>query len=449
MVIAQPPLRSASIPRPSSARDTGIDFVRALCVLGVVLLHSIMVGVSVTASGPVFENASDGTAWIAPLSWVFQVMPLFFVIAGFSGLLAYTRLRERGGTPAQFIAGRIHRLLLPAVFTIGIVGIALVLLERIGVPADLIAVAGFRYGQPLWFLGVFLFCQALLPVLVEAHRRAPLITIAAIAASAVAVDILRAATGIDGLGFINLAFAWMALQQLGFFLADGRIDAISRRTRAIVASTAVAALIATFVGGIYSPDLIANINPPTAALLLVGVVHTAGLSLFRSHLERFSRRPLIAAFTGFVTPRTMTIYLWHMPVLLAMAGATAIFSMSSGIALPALNSLEWWLSRPFWLACALAITTVIAVLFARIEARRMPTSAASLRQLVVAISAGLIAVVTLLVFGTTPLTAGIAVLLIILSLRLAQTATSRVDQRTLTPFKAAVPVVMSRVQRSE
>jgi len=420
MVIAPPLQHSASIPQRPSTRDTGIDFVRALCVLGVVLLHSMMVGVTVTAAGPVFENASDGTAWIAPLSWILQVMPLFFVIAGFSGLLSYSRLHAGGGTPAEFIAGRIHRLLLPAVFTIGIIGVALAAMAHVGVPADLIAVAGFRYSQPLWFLGVFLFCQAMLPVLVKAHYRAPLVTIGALAAASVAVDVMRAATGIDGLGFVNLAFVWVTLQQLGFFLADGSIGALSRRTRALSAVAAVSALIFTFVSGIYSPDLIANINPPTAALLLVGIAHTAVLSLFREHLKRFSRQRAVAAFIGFVTPRTMTIYLWHMPVLLAMAGAAAIFSLVSGVALPALNSFEWWLGRPFWLATALALTVAVVLVFARIEARPTPKAAASLRQIVMATSLGLIAVVLLLVFGTTPVTAGLAVVLIALALHTAR-----------------------------
>src|SRR5690606_16709663 len=159
--------------------------------------------------------------WIAPLSWILQVMPLFFVIAGFSGLLAYRRVRERGGTPAEFIAARIHRLLLPATFAIGIVGALLAMLAVAGVPADLIAVAGFRYGQPLWFLGVFLICQALLPALANAHARSPRTTLALLVLASLAVDLLRAQTGVDGLGFLNLAFVWLALQQLGFFLADG------------------------------------------------------------------------------------------------------------------------------------------------------------------------------------------------------------------------------------
>ncbi|MDF2509399.1 MAG: hypothetical protein K0Q52_3258, partial [Microbacterium sp.] len=297
MAIVQTPATAVDARPQRASRDTGIDFVRALCVLGVVLLHSIMVGVTVDPSGPVFENASDGTAWIAPLSWLLQVMPLFFVIGGFSGLLAYRRMRERGGTAVGFVAGRLHRLLRPAVFTIAIVGVGLALLTVLGVPAELIGTAGFRYGQPLWFLGVFLLCQALLPAFAAAHERAPYRTIGALVAASIAVDVLRAATGLEGLGFLNLAFVWMALQQLGFFLADGRIGALSRRLRAAAGLGALLLLVLTFLTGIYSPDLIANINPPTAALLLVGVAHTSLLSLHRDRLERFSRRPRVAAFT--------------------------------------------------------------------------------------------------------------------------------------------------------
>lgn len=419
MAIVQAPRAVTITAPPRASRDTGIDFVRALCVLGVVLLHSIMVGVTVDATGPVFDNASDGTAWIAPLSWVLQVMPLFFVIGGFSGLLAYRRLRQRGGTAVGFVAGRLHRLLRPAVFTIAVVGIALAVLTVVGVPADLIATAGFRYGQPLWFLGVFLLCQALLPVLAAAHERAPYRTIGALALTAIAVDALRGATGVEGLGFLNLAFVWMTLQQLGFFLADGRIDALSRRVRALTGIGALLVLATTFLTGIYSPDLIWNINPPTAALLLVGIIHTSLLSLHRERLERFSRRPAVTAFTGFVTVRTMTIYLWHMPVLLAMAGATAVYALTTGVALPELDSVGWWAGRPLWLATALVLSALVAVAFTRFESRPAPPATTSTRRLVVGALSGLVGIVLLLALGTSVSTALIAVALIAVALRLA------------------------------
>ncbi|MES2865653.1 MAG: acyltransferase [Actinomycetota bacterium] len=417
MAIAEP--RSSST---RATRDTGIDLVRALCVLGVVLLHSMMVGVTVTDSGPLFANASDGSWWITPLSWVLQVMPLFFVIGGFAGYTSLRRAQQRGGTAKEFVAARIHRLVLPAVVTIGVVGIVLTVLLANGVPADLVAIAGYRYGQPLWFLGVFLLCQALLPLFAAAHRRAPWITITLIVAAAVAVDAVRNATGIDGVGFVNLAFVWLALQQLGFFFAEGRIDALTRRTRIVIGISAVAALVTTFLTGTYSPDLIANINPPTASLLLVGVAHTMLLSILRDRVASWSRLPLPSRFLTFVTPRAMTIYLWHMPVLLAMAGASAVFAMTTGIALPEPSSIEWWMTRPLWLVTVVALTAGIAFLLAGIEARRIPTPTRSAGRLVTASAVGTVAIVGLLVVGTTPVTASVAVVLLIASLRLARPA---------------------------
>jgi peptidoglycan/LPS O-acetylase OafA/YrhL len=422
-----PDTRAASVTSPRVARDSGIDFVRALCVTGVVILHAMMVGVTVTDAGPVFENAGDGAAWLAPLSWILQVMPLFFVIGGFAGLLAYRRQRGSGAPATAFVAARLHRLLLPAAVTIGFIGAILALLPLLGVPADLIELAGYRYGQPLWFLGAFLFCQALLPALAAAHVRAPKRTIAALAAAAGVVDLVRGATGIDAIGFINLALVWTALQQLGFFLADGTIDGLRRRTRSLSALVAVGALVGSWLSGVYSPDLIQNINPPTAALLLVGVAHTALLSLFRTRVTALSRRRAVAVFTTFVTRRALTIYLWHMPVLLSMAAVSALASLWLGFALPPVDSVGWWIGRPFWIAAALVLTAGVALIAARVETVRMPRPTTSAGRLAAGTVAGLAAVVVLLGAGASAFTATIALVLLLLALRLARPTVRRAD----------------------
>ncbi|MFJ4225326.1 acyltransferase [Microbacterium sp. NPDC089695] len=420
MPIVEAPPASAPLASAPRGRDTGIDLLRALCVTGVVLLHAIMVGVTVTADGPVFANASEGAWWIVPVSWALQVMPLFFIIGGFAGYLAHRRGRERGETDATFVAARIHRLLGPTVVVVGVVGALLAALLLAGVPGDLVATAGFRFAQPLWFLGVFLLCQALLPTFAAAHCRAPLAALGLFAGAAVLVDVLRAHTGIDGLGFLNLAFVWLTLQQAGFFLADGTIDAMSRRARGFIVGGALAALIGAFATGVYSPDLVANINPPTAALLLVGVVHLGLVSLLRDRIARFSRRPLAAAFSAFVNRRTMTIYLWHMPVLLAMAGVTALVALGTGADLPEPSSPAWWAGRPLWLLTALALSAVLAVALARVEDRRTPEATTSARRLACATALGIAMIAMLLVVGTTVVTAGIAVAGMWTALRLAR-----------------------------
>lgn len=401
-------------------RDTAVDLVRAGCVMIVILLHSLMVGVTVSAGGPVFENAGDSGWWLTPVSWLVQVMPLFFVIGGFSGAVALRRSRARGGDGAGFAAARLHRLIRPAVATVAVAGILLTVLAWFGVPADLVATAGYRFGQPLWFLGVFLLCQVLLPLMLRLHETHAFTTLAALATAAVLVDALRVATGVDGIGFANLLFVWLTLQQLGFLLADGRIDALGRRTRAAAMTTAVLLLAASFALGIHSPDLIANINPPTTALLLAGVAHTAAFSLLRDRISAFARHPLPAAITAFVSRRTMTVYLWHMPVLLTMAGGLALWALASGSALPAPASPEWWVTRPLWLVAVFALTAALSVPLARIEQHRAASGRCEPRRTMGAVLIAVSAVLLLLVMGTSPLTAAVAVAGWLVALRIVR-----------------------------
>lgn len=413
------------MPVPTAPRDSAIDLVRALCITGVVMLHALMVGVTVTPDGPVFANAGETGTWLLPVSWALQVMPLFFVIGGFTGLVALRRTRMRGADATAFVSGRLHRLLVPAIVAVAGVGTLLAALAASGVDPTLVEEAGYRFGQPLWFLGVFLVCQSLLPVMARCHDAAPLRTLAMLGAAAVAVDVIRAATGMTAIGFANLLFVWLTMQQLGFVLADGRIDALSRRVRMALAGTALVMLALSFMSGVYSPDLVANINPPTTALILVGVVHTMLFSLTRSRLERLASRPSMAEAVAFVSERAMTIYLWHMPVLLVLAGVTAVVAIGTGTILPTPDSPTWWATRPPWLLAAAGGTMLVTVPLARVE--RMPprrgTRTASRAAGAVVIAAVLIAagaVAMLLTLGVSPLTAGIATLTWLVALWLPQ-----------------------------
>ena len=396
-------LSSPSLSLAHRGRDQAVDLVRAMCVVAVVVLHSLMVGVSIDAQGPVFANAGDTGWWLIPVSWMLQVMPLFFMIGGFAGYTAYQRMQARGGTGRAFVTGRLVRLLLPATAVIATAGVGLSVLTIARVPADFIATAGYRFGQPLWFLAVFLLAQALIPVLARAHRAAPLITITALATAAVLVDIARAVSGVDAIGFFNLAFVWLTMQQLGFLLADGRVDALSRQTRMRVGAAAVIALAIFFVTGIYSPDLIANTNPPTTALLLVGIAHTSAFSLLREPLTALASGRL-ARFTAFIAQRAMTIYLWHMTVLLVLAGGAAMLAIGGVLDLPAPVSPMWWLGRPTWLALALGLTALISIPLARLETIRAPRATPRTGRVVAATVLGAAAVAVLLVLGTTPST---------------------------------------------
>ena len=123
-------------------RDRSIDAVRSTLLVTVVALHAMMVGVSVSAAGPVLENAMENQTWFAPASWVVQVMPLFFIVGGFASITQWRSLRAAGVSPAQYVRSRIVRLVRPAIALVAVTG----------APAD-IAVDGvpMRPWEPFWW----------------------------------------------------------------------------------------------------------------------------------------------------------------------------------------------------------------------------------------------------------------------------------------------------------
>jgi hypothetical protein len=177
---AEAPAQPAASARPAAstrertgvARDSSIDAIRVVLLVAVFALHAMMCGVSVGVGGPVLQNALEGQPWFGPVSWVAQIMPLFFIAGGFSSLHHWRAMRSRGATPSDYVRARLERLVRPAIALVIVVAVGLLALTFAGVAPELVATAGFRIGQPLWFLGVYVAISALVPLMVRAHERA-------------------------------------------------------------------------------------------------------------------------------------------------------------------------------------------------------------------------------------------------------------------------------------
>ena len=198
-----------------------IDLARFFCLALVVVAHTMMVSPVLHPDGTVTtENTLGNQRWFEPVVWVLQVMPLFFVVGGHhrSAVLAPApgpgrqRLRFHAGAaaaahpPGRRPAGHhVHRALGGAAGR--------------GGPAGHPAAGTSGAGMPLWFLAAYLAAQLNLPLLARLHARAPWLTLAGLASLVVAVDCLRGM--MPPLAYLNMVFLWCAVQQLGFFLADG------------------------------------------------------------------------------------------------------------------------------------------------------------------------------------------------------------------------------------
>jgi peptidoglycan/LPS O-acetylase OafA/YrhL len=398
----EPESENAGTPASSqrTSRDRAVDLTRAACLVVVVGLHVMMAGITVGTEGLAITNSLDGHPIFAWSTWVVQVMPLFFVMGGFSALLAWRRQRERGVQASTYVRDRVARLARPALLPLGLVGFTLAILGIIGLPDSVLTDVGFRIGQPLWFLAVYLGCSGLVPLMARLHERAPWATLLGMLVAVMAVDTVALLTAQPLIGALNLLFVWVFIQQLGFCLADGWFD--WRRRWMLGASGLAAFGVLLFMVAVigYSPDMYDNLNPPTAAILVLGVGQTLLFAWLRPWLARLAERPTLAGVSDAINRNAMQIYLWHVPVIVLIAVVLVV----AGAPFPEPLSGEWWQSRPPFLVAVALLLIPIVIGVAWLERRSERADVAPVGPWLAAlkVALGIAGVVTILIAGFTP-----------------------------------------------
>ena len=97
-----------------ASRDRFVDLLRALSIVVVVLWHWVFSVTHWTDAGRLTMPNPVGDVrllWVA--TWLLQVMPLFFLVGGFSNLAAWDAARRRDGTAGAFLRSRLQRLFRP------------------------------------------------------------------------------------------------------------------------------------------------------------------------------------------------------------------------------------------------------------------------------------------------------------------------------------------------
>lgn len=332
----------------------------------VVLGHWLAVLVTWEDGTVTGENALNVVPDLWPLTWVFQVMPLFFFVGGFSNRKSYESVRRRGGGYVMYIGRRLDRLLVPTLAFLAVGLTAATVLDAIGAIEDLLRPAARVVTLPLWFLGVYLIVIAVAPVLLALHNRFGAVVVIALAGGAVTVDIIRFGLDIDSIGYLNYAFVWLLIHQLGFLYADdllGRFGAPLALAGAglLVGLIALGPYPASLVG--ISSDDIDNMNPPTLPILALAATQIGVAVVLRRPVTRWLQheRPWRLVVAG--NQRIMTVFLWHMAAVLP----TIAIIHPLGFPQPEPGGAAWWALRPVWIALQLPVLFALVAIFGRFE----------------------------------------------------------------------------------
>lgn len=351
-------------------RDRYVDFLRALSIAVVVFGHWLMAIVFYDGGEISGENALIVIPGIWILTWILQVMPVFFFVGGFSNLVSLKAAYKRGESPGVFIRSRVERLMRPTVIFIAAwVVLAFVLEHAFGLgPA--VAHATAMIAKPVWFLAVYALVISLAPMMLALHERFGVRVPLAMVAGTIVVDVVRIGGGVELLGYLNFAFVWLFAHQLGFFYADGTLTALSRRVFALSAAAGLGALVLLTNISVYSRSMvgvtgdgISNNDPPSVCLIALTVWLVSLTMLARPRVGAWlqNKRPWSAVIAA--NSMIMTVFLWHLTALL-VAVVTAYplgFPQYEG------GTAAWWITRPLWLATLTLILVPIVAVFCRFE----------------------------------------------------------------------------------
>jgi fucose 4-O-acetylase-like acetyltransferase len=354
-------------------RNRYVDFLRALSILAVVVGHWLVAAPYMQDGAVVGGHLLGILPWTQGLTWLFQVMPLFFCVGGFSNGVSWAAIQRNGGSFSDWFGGRVQRLINPVMPLFLAWSVFALAGTALGVEREVVKLAAQLALIPVWFLAVYLIVSALVPLSHAAWRRWGMASFWALVAGAVVVDWLAVGHGVPAVNWLNFLFVWLAIHQLGYAWQEGRFKL------PLVWGLASLAILAALVHfGPYPVAMIgvpgselSNSMPPTLALLALGNAQI-GLALA---IEPWMRRMLDGArlwtATVLVNGMIMTVYLWHLTAFVLVLVAAWLLG---GVGLDvAPGGSDWWQARPLWFALYIAVLLPLIALFSPFE--RMGSSA--------------------------------------------------------------------------
>lgn len=392
------------VAKTPATRDRVVDFLRAASIVAVVFGHWF-IGMIWWQDGVLRTTSAVGVTpglWIG--TWLFQVMPIFFFVGGFSNMTSLDASRRRGESTGAFVRSRVGRLLRPSLIFFAAWGAVTVAMHLgdVGAPTGpriwgdttllrlfLPPGATLPFG-PLWFLGVYLIVVCVAPWMVALHRRFRWWVPAAMVAGAVTADVIGFQGGVSVVRWCNVAFVLLLPHQLGFFYADGTFARLPHRAFWAMTLAGLGGLVVLtnpplwkLFGDVrftWFPDIgaypksllgtdverVSNAYPPTVCFMLGGIWAIGAAMLLRPALTRWLEHARVWKVTIALNSVIMTLFLWHMTAFL-LAILTVWWL---GFGHEHTSRVRWWLERPLWIGLPAAYLVGLVAVLGRFERPR-------------------------------------------------------------------------------
>jgi fucose 4-O-acetylase-like acetyltransferase len=384
--------------RTPPSRNRYVDFLRAASIVVVVLGHWLMAAPTIDREVFTLSDMLYIAPWTQWLTWIFQVMPLFFMMGGYANAASWSSYRSEGEGYAAWVSRRLRRLVGPVVPVILAWSVLVPVGRWLGLSARIVEFGSMLALRPLWFLAAYVLVVVIAPFTHALWERYGIASFWTFVLAAVVVEVVSVLPELGAAHWLNYAFVWLAFHQFGCAWRYGGIGG-PRRSLALAAASFVILLVLRAVAG-YPVSMVTvpgdpatNTNPPSLALLALGITHGGIVLALEAPAKRWLRNLRVWTATIAVNAVIMTIYVWHVT---AMVLLVALLEGPGGVGLRLTpNSPEWWLTRPLWVAALLVLLALAVAALGRLETiaprsagRPVPSAGRSIAG-ALAVSAGL------------------------------------------------------------
>lgn len=343
-------------------RDRAIDVIRICALMGVVAGHTVMATSMIRDEVFIWGNLLTTSVLFQALTWVLQIMPLFF----FAGAAASVTSWQPGASWGGWLMKRCTRLFRPVFYYLAFWAVTLAALYPL-LPIHIYEpIAGISV-QLLWFLGAYVLMLAAIPLLCRINTPAHLAAgVVAVWLFVLAIDVVRLhVPGTALLGYLNMT-VWLIPGMFGVAYRRGVLDG---RWALRIGVGMFAVNLALLAFGPYELSLVgiegqrlANMTPPSLLLAGHAIMMCAFVIAAAPAINRWAQRPRVWWLTAIGNSGAMTLYLWHMPALLLTHLAFCYLGLYRYPGEPNF----FWLSA-FQLALVLAVVMVLFLVLRPLE----------------------------------------------------------------------------------
>ena len=359
-------------------RNRYVDLLRSVSILFVITGHWLIATAWYVdgnlAQGHLLKSEPQ-TQW---LTWLFQVMPIFFIVGGYSNAVSLESARRKQVGYAGWLFARLNRLIAPLLVLLFFWAALAIVMKFSGVGPGVIQYASQAALIPTWFLAIYTMVVILAPLAYKFWQQFGFASFWVFVAVGILVDVAFFVFDLRWMGWSNYFWVWLAVHHLGFAWRDGRLGSPAKLLLYSALGFATMSLL-VFKGPypfamVGSPDEgLSNTLPPKVTLLALAIFQFGLLLSVEAPMRRVLNNLRLWTATVLINSMIMTVYLWHITIMVILV---SLLYLADGFGLgleP--GTTEWWLSRPIWIVVLYVLLLPVALLMSPLERRGRPADA--------------------------------------------------------------------------